>query len=235
MPPPTGLLAATAASAGVARASGSSVGGSCGWVRRGRWWPRAGRSTGGDGRVARWRACVPYPESWWPDGAPAGAPHGRPGGCPPLRAGGCGGCVIGLVRARAVHLDRARRAGGARQGRHRAGACVSGALGQGPSRRARRHSGDTPPRWRFRRRGEDRDPRCSKPWQWADVRELPYPWIVIRGFEDRAVYGGLTKFAERGGRGPFVLTAANEVGTLRPCAWGVPWLSCVPSHRIGSR
>lgn len=33
----------------------------------------------------------------------------------------------------------------------------------------------------------------------------------------------------------FVLTAANAIGTLRPCAWGVPWPSCVPSDRNGSR
>src|SRR3954464_6236687 len=39
----------------------------------------------------------------------------------------------------------------------------------------------------------------------------------------------LTPAVQRCGRGPFVLTTANEVGTLRPCAWGVPWLPCVPS------
>jgi hypothetical protein len=33
----------------------------------------------------------------------------------------------------------------------------------------------------------------------------------------------------------FVLTEVREVGTLIPCAWGVPWLSCVPSDRKGSR
>lgn len=33
----------------------------------------------------------------------------------------------------------------------------------------------------------------------------------------------------------FVLTEVREVGTLRPCAWGVPWLACVPSNRKASR
>lgn len=42
--------------------------------------------------------------------------------------------------------------------------------------------------------------------------------------------------AERNGRDgrcrPFVLTAANAIGTLRPCAWGVPWpRACLPPHR----
>ena len=97
---------------------------------------------------------------------------------------------------------------------------------------------DTAARATTRRRGPDRGRRRRRE-RWTGAAS----GAVSRGAVDglpgtpppagTRAEAGLVNLRRVGDRA-FVLTGVGAVGTLRPCAWGVPWPSCVPSNRTGA-